>query len=98
VGVVAQLAGHEHAGAVQAGSGDGLADFPLVAVHLGSVYVAVARFQRAAHRGHRLLRLDQEDAEAWLAGWLAGWLEDLSSSHWSEGAQSGVADSPSCRR
>ena len=64
VRVVAQLAGDEHVGAVEAGSADRLADFLLVAVHFGGVDVPVAGLQRAAYRSECVLRLDQEDAEA----------------------------------
>jgi hypothetical protein len=64
VRIVAQLAGDEDLTAVQARPGDGLAHLGLVAVHLGGVDVPVPGLERRAHRHHRVLRLDLEDAEA----------------------------------
>src|SRR5580693_4954831 len=71
VGVVAQLAGDEDVAPVEARLGDGLAHLGLVAVHLGGVDVPIAGFERGAHGGRRVLRLDLEDAEAELRDGLA---------------------------
>src|SRR6185503_17274979 len=61
---VVQLARDVHLVAFEAGPADRLADPALVAVHLGGVYVAVARLQGAGDRLEGLRGIDLEDAEA----------------------------------
>src|SRR3712207_5261499 len=63
VGTVAQLAGYEDFGAVEAGGADGLAYLLLVAVHLRSVNVSVADLEGLAHRLCGVLGFDLEDPE-----------------------------------
>jgi hypothetical protein len=60
---VAELAGDEDFGAIETRGANRLADLLFVAVHLGSVDVAVADLERLSHRFRGVLGLDLEDPE-----------------------------------
>jgi hypothetical protein len=92
---VVELAGDVDVVAVEAGGADRLPDLPLVAVHLGGVYVPVADLERTGDGLDRLGGIDLEYPEAELGD--RGAVVELDGGQWTgHVTRMGVASTVRC--